>query len=127
VIGRGHVRASPRGIVTLRLRVPGERRGTLELRSAGRIPSRWLARGRPRFVRLGLRSFAGRDEEVVVTIRLSDEHLALLRRMQTMQVVARVTAMDERGRRVRASRLLRLHAPARRTRSPGGAAGPRHP
>jgi hypothetical protein len=113
VIGRGHVRATPEGTVTLRLRAAGEWRGTLELASARRVSSRWLSRGRPRIVRLARRALVLHDGDNVVTVRLPAAQLALLRRMQTLQIVVRVTATDDTGRRARASRLMRLHAPAR--------------
>jgi hypothetical protein len=116
LIGRSHVRATARGTVTLRLRAAGDWRGTLELTSARRISSRWLSRGRPRTVRLGRQPFAVRNGESAVTLRLSAEQLALLRRMQTMQIAVRVTATDATGRSTRAGRLMRLHAPARARR-----------
>jgi len=40
-------------------------------------------------------------------------YLALLRRMQTMQIAVHATATDATGRSTRAGRLMRLHAPAR--------------
>ena len=55
----------------------------------------------------------GIANESAVTVRLSAEHLALLRRMQTLQIAVRATATDDTGRSARASRLMRLHAPAR--------------
>lgn len=113
LVGRSHIRATPRGTVTLRMRAAGEWRGTLELVSARRVPSRWLSRGRPRTIRLGRMAFVIHDGESAVTVRLSAEHLALLRRMQTLQIAVRATATDDTGRSARASRLMRLHAPAR--------------
>ena len=117
LIGRGHVRATPEGIVTLRLRAAGEWRGTLELASARRISSRWLSRGRPRIVRLARRALVLHDGDNVVTVRLPAAQLALLRRMQSLQIAVGVPATDDAGRHARAARLMRLHAPARvRTR-----------
>ena len=112
-----HLRATRGGDVRLELRCAGGApgcHGTVSIRSARRVPSRWLTRGRPRLVTLAKVSFAlPTDGAATVTLRLSDENLALLRRMQTIRVVARATAADRAGNAVSAARALRLHAPSR--------------
>jgi hypothetical protein len=113
LLGRAHVRATPEGAVTLRLRAAGAWRATLELTSARRVSSRWLTRGRPRTVRLARRTLTVHDGDNTVTVQLPTAQLALVRRMQSLQIAVRVTATDAAGRRARASRLMRLHAPAR--------------
>jgi len=120
--GAGHVRAGADGTVTVRLRAAGDDerpwRGTVVLESARRVPSRWLTRGRPRRVRFGSAPFELRDGAATVTVRLAPDKLALLRRVQTIQVAVRATSCEGERVRTAGSRLLRLHAPARRRRVP---------
>ena len=105
-----HLSATTEGEIALTLRGPGGGRGTVTLKSERRIPSRWLERGRPRVVTLARRSFTlpanGRTK---VLLRLSPEHLALLRRMGSIHAVARVVTAESR-----AARAVTIHAPARR-------------
>jgi hypothetical protein len=106
----GHVRATAAGEIVLTLYGPGGCRATVTLKSARRIPSRWLERGRSRVVTLARRRVtlpaSGRLE---LTLRLRPEHLALLRRMGTIRAVARVEAAQSRSRTA-----VIVHAPARR-------------
>ena len=105
-----HVRARATGEIALKLSGPAGCRGTVTLRSNRRIASRWLERGRPRAVTLGRRPFAlTADGRAEVTLRLSPEHVALLRRMGSMRAVARVATAESRT-----ARAVTVHAPARR-------------
>ncbi len=104
-----HLGATADGEIALALRGPGGGRGVVTLKSARRIPSRWLERGRPRIVTLARRRFTiPADGCSEVTLRLSPEHLALLRRMGSMRAVARVATAESR-----AAKAVTLHAPAR--------------
>jgi hypothetical protein len=113
-----HARATPDGSIAFTLRAPPGALCSVTLRSARQIPSRWLGRA-PRRVRLGTRTFtmpaAG---EATVTIRLSAEHLALLRRMQWLRAVVRATATDDTGQVTCTGRPVILHAPPRECDSP---------
>ncbi len=102
-----HVRATPTGEVVIGVRGGG--RATVSLRSAWRIPSRWLGGARPRIVRFGQRDVDLRPGTTTdVTFRLSKDHLALLRRMQAVRATIRVQTDD----RVR-TRWVWLHPPVR--------------
>ena len=82
IIVTKHLRASPDGEVVLA--VSGSGLATVTLRSARPIAPRWLGRGRPRLVVLGMRRVAMRpDALTTVAFKLSRDHLALLHRMQT--------------------------------------------
>ena len=106
-----HVRATAEGELGLTLSGPAGARGTVTLKTQRRVASRWLERGRPRMLTLARSPFAlpagGRTR---VILRLSPEHLALLRRMGSMRAVARVTTAESR-----AAKAVSIHAPARRT------------
>lgn len=106
----GHVSANRAGELTLTLCGPGGCRETLTLKSQRRIPSRWLERGRPRFVTLGRCVVtlppSGRAK---VVVRLRPEHLAMLRRMRAIHAVAHVETAQARSRTA-----IVVHAPARR-------------
>lgn len=105
-----HLGVTTEGEVALTLRGPGGGRGTVTLKSERRIPSRWLERGRPRVVTLGRRRFTlSADGCSEVTLRLSPEHLALLRRMGSLRAVARVATAESRT-----AKAVTIHAPARR-------------
>lgn len=86
-----HARATADGAVTFDVHgaPPGAK---VTLTSARRIPSRWLARGRPRIVKLG-----SAPADATVTIRLSREHFALLRRMRTLHAVAHIAGDGKRA------------------------------
>ena len=108
-----HVRASGDGDVEFLLRAPPGASCTVILTSSRRISSRWLGRP-PRIVRLGTRHLSvPAGGEATVRFRLSADHLALLRRMQTMRVTAQVGALDARGHASRARRSFSIHAPHR--------------
>ena len=105
-----HVGATAAGDIALRLCGPADCRGNVTLKSESRIASRWLERGRPRTVTLARRPFAlAADGRAEVILRLSQEHLALLRRMGSMRTVARVATAERRT-----ARAVTVHAPARR-------------
>jgi hypothetical protein len=105
----GHVRVTAAGEIALTLCGPAGCRATVTLKSARRIPSRWLERGRSRVVTLARRRVtlppSGRLE---LTLRLRPEHLALLRRMGMIRAAARIETAHSRSRTA-----LALHAPAR--------------
>lgn len=106
-----HLSATTEGEVALTLRGPGGARATVMLKSERRIPSRWLERGRPRVVTLARRSFTlPANGRAKVLLRLSPEHLALLRRMGSIHAVARVVTSDSRT-----GKAVTIHAPARRS------------
>ncbi len=112
---RRHLRADADGEVTIALSgldLPDGGAGTLALRSDRQVPSRWLSRGRPRCVSFGTRAFtvAG-GGPTTVTLHLSRDNLALLRRMQTITVVLRATVTGADGRATTVSQLASLHAP----------------
>ena len=105
-----HVRATADGRLALTLRGPSGCRGIVTLKSERRIASRWLERGRPRVVTLAKRPFElPPDGRIEVCLRLSAEHLALLRRMGSIRAVARVVTAVSRD-----ATAVTIHAPARR-------------
>jgi hypothetical protein len=116
IIASNHLRSTPEGRVTLRLR--GSGLATVTLRSARPITPRWLGSGRPRLVALGMRRVALRpDALTTVTFRLRRDHVALLHRMQTMRAVIRVQTDDGV-----VTRRINLHSPAgRRSRAAASA------
>jgi hypothetical protein len=131
ILSRAHVRATAAGDVRLVVRYlgddPGGCRVKLSLQSARRIPSRWLSRGRPRVVTLGTQVFTARaGAETPVVVSLSQENLALLRRMQTIRAVARATPIEPGVRRASARIPVSVHAPVRRPRSGLGEHAPAH-
>ena len=106
-----HVRATASGGLALTISGPSGQRATVTLTSQRRIPSRWLERGRPRVVTLGRREFVLSGEgRARVVLRLSPQHLALLRRMAAVTAVARVTADGSSS----ATEII-VHAPRRHT------------
>ena len=128
IVTGSHVRATAAGGLTLRLSClggePSGYRCKLSLKSARKVPSRYLGRGRSRVVSFGTRPFtlhSGAGAAVIV--RLSTDNLALLRRMQTIRVIAQATATDRAGHVTTVSRMLSLHAPRRRRACSGGVSG----
>jgi hypothetical protein len=110
VVGSAHVRPRPDGSFSLQVRGRGP--ALVIVGSARRIGTRWLGGPRPRLVRLGLRRAEltpGRT--ATVAFRLSEDHLALLRRMQTVRATVSVTTPAGACRR-----RIYLHAPARQRR-----------
>ncbi len=111
-----HVGATAEGEIALALSGPGGSRGIVTLKSERRIAGRWLERGRPRVVTLARRRFTlpaeGRSELI---LRLSPQHLALLRRIGAIRAVARVTTAQSRD-----AKAVTVHAPQRRTKSRRG-------
>jgi acyl-coenzyme A thioesterase PaaI-like protein len=116
-IRSSHLRATADGHVTIELAGPvtgPARAATLALTSARRISTRWLGSGRPRVVTFGAAHVVLEPgTSTSVTIRLSRERLALLRRMRTVRATARVTTEGNHGRTVAVSRRLNLDAPRR--------------
>ena len=106
-----HLRTTPDGRLVLRLSGSGP--ATVTLRSSRPVPPRWLGSARPRPVQFGMRKIDLRPEAVTtVILRLSDDHLALIHRMQSIRATIRVqTREGVRTRRVS------LHPPTCR---PGG-------
>ena len=105
-----HLGATTEGEIALTLRGRGGDRGTVTLKSERRIPSRWLERGRPRVVTLARRRFSlSSDGGCELTLQLSPEHLALLRRMGSLRAVARAATAESRT-----AKAVTIHAPARR-------------
>jgi hypothetical protein len=133
VLSGPHLRAGADGDLAFQVSCCGAAtagcRVVVTVKSQRRISSRWLARGRSRIVSLARRKVTlPSGSRTTVTVRLSGENLALLHRMQTIRAIVRVTATDEAGHVTTASRLIRLHAPARppiRAASPGGRTGGR--
>ena len=114
-----HLDATAEGEIALVLRGHAGDRGTVTLKSERRIPSRWLERGRPRVVTLARRRFAiPADGCSELTLRLSPEHMALLRRMGSTRAVVRVATSESR-----AAKAVTIHAPSRTSgRRAGGRA-----
>jgi len=112
----GHVRATAAGEIALTLYGPAGCRATVTLKSARRIPSRWLEHGRSRVVTLGrCRVTLPPSNRLELTLRLRPEHLALLRRMGTIRAVARVETAQSRFRTA-----VLVHAPLDRVHRPHG-------
>jgi hypothetical protein len=110
IIAGRHVGATADGEVALTLRGPAGCEGIVTLKSERRVASRWLERGRPHVVTLARRRFrlpADGCSELI--LKLSPEHLALLRRMGAIAAVARVDTAN-----AHAAKGVIVHAPARR-------------
>jgi hypothetical protein len=119
ITGARHVGATAAGEIVLTLSGPGGCEGTVTLKSGRKIASRWLERGRPRVVTLARQPFVLPEEGCTeLSLRLSPQHLALLRRMGAIHAVARVESAESH-----AAKAVTVHAPARRragaTVSPG--------
>ena len=119
ILSGPHLRVSCDGDLALQLRCSGAAPAgclaVVSLKSERRISSRWLRRGRSRTVSLARRKLTlPSGKRTTATVRLSRENLALLRRMQTIRAIVRVTASDEAGHVTTVSKLISLHAPQRR-------------
>lgn len=109
ILAGPHLRATPDGHVLLRIR-GGAGPATVTLSSARPLTPRWLGGVRARVVRLGQRDVPLRRGVVTtVTLQLSKDHVALLRRIRTLRVTIRVATGDHVQRR-----RTNLHAPARK-------------
>jgi hypothetical protein len=115
-----HLRATADGRIVLWLSGSGP--ATVTVRPARPITPRWSGSARSRSVRLGMREVDLRpDAATPVTVQLSRDHLALLRRMQRMRITIRLQTHD----RV-VTRRIDLHPPAGKPR-PRRRAGMREP
>ena len=83
------VRMSGSGVVSLRMRCLSNARGTVQLRSAGRVKA---SKGRARRITLGRKSFTGkRNQQLTVRVRVGKSARSVVKRKRRLRVQATIS------------------------------------